>query len=297
MFERIWGLKKRPFFKKLGYLLKITLTIAIFWLVFRKIEPNELRANLAKLSYQLALVLMGISALRHYLQYNNWFFSLKINEGMQFDKRQVLSSYLIGQPLRFAIPGGSASFAKVLYVQNSSIAASLIATTLERFFLTWGTWGFASIAGFYYLKESSLALRLPLLLVPFMPFFLALILSWIPKSREYASAYLRYAPFMMVLQILNSLLMYLQYYLILGTIGTITFSDTCIGMGLTNLANSIPITISGLGLREEFAIHFLADFGFVAAEAVAATLTLFFFHDFIIALIGAMLMPFQKRKI
>jgi glycosyltransferase 2 family protein len=67
-------------------------------------------------------------------------------------------------------------------------------------------------------------------------------------------------------------------------------------MSLTNISNSIPITISGLGLREGFAIHFLKDFGFGAEQAVAATLSVFLMHDVIPALVGAIVL-LRARKV
>ncbi|MDD2616571.1 MAG: hypothetical protein PHH74_05255, partial [Candidatus Cloacimonetes bacterium] len=60
---------------------------------------------------------------------------------------------------------------------------------------------------------------------------------------------------------------------------------------------SIPITVSGLGLREGFAIHFLDSYGFTSEQAVAATLSLFFFQDVVPALVGGVVLLKAKRAV
>ena len=113
--------------------------------------------------------------------------------------------------------------------------------------------------------------------------------------KAHLPAYSAQASKMMLLQIANTLLMYLQYYIILNQLGVISAIDTWLGMGLTNISNSIPVTISGLGLREGFAIHFLQAFNFSSEQAVAATLSLFLFHDLIPAIFGAVVLFHTKR--
>jgi len=50
-----------------------------------------------------------------------------------------------------------------------------------------------------------------------------------------------------------------------------------------------------LGLREGFAIHFLAGIGFSAEKAVSASLTLFFIQDVLPALIGIYYLIIGKK--
>lgn len=162
--------------------------------------------------------------------------------------------------------------------------------------MTWATWTFAAIAAFWHFSQLSLLLRSSLLLfASFMPLFAAILLKSVPKWRIHLDTYCVQAPKMMLLQVSSTVLSYLQYYLILNQMAPISMLKTWLGIALTNVSNSIPITISGLGLREGFAIHFLKDFGFGAEQAVAATLSLFIFQDLIPAGIGAIVLIRAKR--
>lgn len=287
--------------KRIGFALKLLLTALMLWFVFRRLDPATIRDSVASLPLPLMLGIILISALRHYIQYLNWFCALKMNLGVKFKRKEVMASYLIAQPLRFAIPGGSASFAKIFYLENSSVFASFIATSTERLFLTWATWSFASITYLCLFTTHLLLFRLGLVvLLVFIPLWAAFIISLVPKTKKYLPGYLNQAPKMMLLQIANTLLMYLQYFLLLNRFVKIDAIETWLSMSLTNISNSIPITISGLGLREGFAMHFLADYGFNAEQAVAVTLSLFVFHDVIIALVGAGVLltsPAKQKRI
>lgn len=289
----------KPLGKVLTYLLKVGFSVFILYLVLSRMDLPLLGSFIRQMPFWLLFSLFLLSVLRHFIQLNNWRCSLHLNPFYRYHRRELISSYLVAQPLRFLIPGGHASLAKIYYLQNSSRLASLISTTVERLFMTWATWSFAAIAAFSYFSSLSLPLRLFLMLfASFMPVIALLVLALVPKWRIYMESYVRQAPRMMLLQIGNTLIMYLQYYLVLNHLGLISALDTYIGMALTNISNSIPITISGLGLREGFAIFFLKGFGFEAEQAVAATLTVFVFQDCMPALVGLyFLITGKKREI
>lgn len=297
MFAKVQSLMKSRPGKALGYVFKLALSVLILILIFRRIDP----ARASELIFQMPAVLLMqvflLSVFRHLVQLNNWRCSLHLNPLYVNKPKELLASYLIALPLRFLLPGGHASFGKIFYISNSSRLASLISTTTERLFMTWSTWTFAAIAAFWYYPGMNLTLRVALVIFcSFMPLFAALIIKAKAKWQPYHVAYVQQAPRMMLLQIANTLLMYLQYHLILSHMSSINFTNSWIGMSLTNISNSIPITISGLGLREGFAIHFLKDFGFGAEQAVAATLSVFLMHDVIPALVGAIVL-LRARKV
>lgn len=299
MFAGLQSLRTKlqePGFKQLAYLARLLFSVALLYLVFRQINLQAAFKQAAKLPLGYAFAIFVLTVLRHFIQINNWRFALHLNPAYQYRPKEVINSYLLALPLRFALPGGHASFAKVFYLKNSSILASLISTTTERLFMTWATWTFAAVAAFFVFPQVELVLRVGILiLVAFMPFWAALIMASKARWREFLPAFLMQAPRMMLLQIANTLIMYVQYYLILNTLGFISGLNTWLAMSLTNVSNSIPITISGLGLREGFAIHFLNLYQFTSEQAVAATITLFFFQDLIPALVGLVVLFKVKR--
>lgn len=288
--------EKSPLYKRLSYIAKALFTLLLLYLIFRRVDLGSALRYAGKLSIVSILAVFSLTLLRHYVQYNNWRQALKLNIGYVSDRRQERASYLLALPLRFLIPGGHASFAKIFYLKNTSLLASFVATTVERLFMSWATWTFAAIAAFFFFPGLSLFLRVLFILVAaFLPLWAALIMRMNSSLKAHLPAYSAQASKMMLLQIANTLLMYLQYYIILNQLGVISAIDTWLGMGLTNISNSIPVTISGLGLREGFAIHFLQAFNFSSEQAVAATLSLFLFHDLIPAIFGAVVLFRTKR--
>jgi len=295
---RLQNRLKRPLIKTLLYVLKVLITAYILYIVFKDIDLRELLKSMLRLPLWMFIVLCGGSILRHWAQLRNWRHALSLNPSYKMNDRDVLKSYLIGLPLRFAVPGGPASLGKVFWVDNSSHMASVLAFGIERGFLTWATWSFASGAALFYFTAIPLWLRVivftlclaaPVLGIPILK-------AW-PKGRQALPAYKQLAPRMALLQVGAALIAYSQYWLILNSHIQISWPESLKLMSLTNFSNSIPITLAGLGLRESFAVHFLGGAGFSAAQAISTTLTLFVIQDIIPALIGLVVFLTRNKPV
>jgi len=277
--------------------LKLALSFYIMYRISAKIDFSNAISGIGSLPFTTIGLLILLSILRHIIQYYNWLFALRINPEFKAHKREVIDSYMIGLPLRFALPGGHACFAKVLYVSNSSKIASLWSTALERTTMSWANWLFAAAAGLFYYTDYApwiwIALFMVVLMIPeFVKFAFSFRLEWRPLRESFCTI----APFMMLLQVANTLITYLQYWLILICFVPISGWETWVRMALVQFSNTIPITIAGLGLREGFAIHFLQTAGFNAEQAVSATLSLFIIHDVLPALVGMGFLIKTKKK-
>jgi len=278
--------KSRPG-KILLYLIKLSLSVYILYRISAKIDFIGALSGIANLPIATIVLLLLLTVMRHAIQYHNWLFALKINPGFRAQKSEVLASYMIGLPLRFALPGGHASFAKVFYVSNSSKIASLWSTLLERCIMSWANWLFAAAAALFYFTDYAPWIWIALFMfILMLPEFVKFALSFKPQWRPLRESFCKNAPFMMLLQMANTLITYLQYWLILMCFVPISGWETWVRMALVQFSNTIPITIAGLGLREGFAIHFLKTAGFNAEQAVSATLSLFIIHDVLPALVG-----------
>jgi len=278
------------------YFLKLGLSIFILWMIFRNVNLFSALTDILSLPWKIVLLLIGISFIRHILQFHNWYYSLQINPFFSAPKKEIVSSYLIGQTLRFAVPGGPASFAKIFYVPNSSKLSSFWSSLVEKSFMTWTTWLFTVAAGMFYYNQFPLVIWIALLLL--FIFFPWLIKYGLAHSKQFSSLtapYAKQAPKIIAVQIVSTLLSFVQYWLILNCLLTVNFWQTWIRMALTQFSNTIPVTISGLGLREGFAIHFLAGIGFSAEKAVSASLTLFFIQDVLPALMGIYYLIIGKK--
>ena len=89
--------------------------------------------------------------------------------------------------------------------------------------------------------------------------------------------------------------MVLQYHILLVSSFPISFSSTAYTVVFLWSAGVIPISISGLGVREGLAVYFFNLYGVPGAYAVATSLFLFVLNAIIPALIGLYYI-YHKRK-
>ena len=288
-------LKSRPA-KIAFYLLKLILSAALLWIVFRKVDLALVLSSILSLPPAILLLVFLLSAVRHFLQFNNWNWALKLNPDYRVTPGQVFRTYMLGIPLRFILPGGNGSFAKVFFVDNSSKLATAVSTLSEKAVMTWSIILFAAIGALAYYAQYPLWLRIAaVFLIAETPHIALFVMKQVKAWQRFEPNAKKYGPHMLLAQILAVLITLLQYWLLLNCLHSISFKQIVIRISLTQFSNIIPITISGLGLRESFAMHFLNGTGISAGQAVTATLSLFVLQDLIPAVIGTMF--FWKRGV
>ena len=89
--------------------------------------------------------------------------------------------------------------------------------------------------------------------------------------------------------------MAIQYFILLNLINTISFIESMHTVIYLWGSGIVPISISGLGVREGLAVYFLKWYGINPAHAVATSLFLFFLNTIIPALIGVFFI-YKKRQ-
>jgi len=136
-----------------------------------------------------------------------------------------------------------------------------------------------------------------MLSLPFLLFFSQSILkrTKYQKFIEYVKAYKKLTPRIIALQIVYMFITFFQYHAIINHFAELSFSKIIISTPLVILANSIPISYSGLGLRETFALEVFSKYGIASEVIITATLTVFFFNTVIPALVGLGIIIRQKR--
>lgn len=293
--QKLSQFSKHPRFKLVSYIFKLLLTVVILYLVFRGLELRSVLENMGKLSVGTLLLLILGSIMRHFIQLSAWRISLRINPEYEPDLRAEIQSYLIGLPLAFIFPGGFAAMGRIFWVKNSSHVASVLSFVVERALLTWATVTFAATAAMLYFTGVSPLWWLLLLILITLPLWSKYLFHLWKEGEPYRDRYAKNAPRLALLQVIAALIALTQYWLILNSIQQISWLDNFKLMGLTTFSNALPITIGGLGLRESFAIHFLKSAGFVASEAISATLSLFLIQDVTPAVIGLSVL-WKKRR-
>ena len=286
------------FHKRILFVVKIGITLLILWYIFRQIDFSEVFRAASRLNLTIVALLLIISVIKFITQFKNWEACLRITTDYQPAKNEVLKSHFIGQALRFLIPGGHATFAKVYFVTNKK-RATLFSIGIERFMQTWTNLWFASWAAMIYFKQFSINLRVGgVIIITLIP----VIVYWSSRAlkkdswKVYFDQYIKIVPLITLRQFLFVLLTVTQYFLIINQYYTLGFASLLISVPLILVANIIPITYAGLGLRETFAIYLLRDFNILPEIAVTASLIVFLINSVLPALVGAILILTTKRK-
>lgn len=282
------NLKSRPA-KISFFVLKLILSAVLLYFVFHKVDLKQVLTSILSLPAGILLLVFLLSAVRHFLQFNNWCWALKLNPAYKVTPGQVFRTYMLGVPLRFILPGGNGSFAKIFFVDNSSKLATAISTLSEKAVMTWAIILFAISASFPFYPQWPQWTKIgALILVTTLPSFGLFLMRHVKAWQRFEPTARKYGPNMLLIQIISVMITMLQYWLLLNCMHAIGFREVVIRMSLTQFSNIIPITISGLGLRESFAMHFLAGSGITAGQAVTATLSLFVMQDIIPSVIGTL---------
>lgn len=253
--------------------------------------------NFIKFSLWTLILLFLTTCIKLYLQYRNWKILLHLNPDFKSRRRHIFKSYLIGLALGFLIPGGHASFGKVFFIQNTSKRRTFFSILMEKFFLTWSNWFIAIWATFFYFFQVSVHLKIiGALLITFLPVFLYYGMQLRPGLEPLRQEFRKAAPWVIMNQLVTIFFTYVQYWIILNTFYPIRLDKVAIASSLVLFANTIPITFSGLGLRETFAVHIFKRYGIRGEFAVTASLTIFILTSVLPALVGLYLIMRQKKK-
>ncbi len=281
--------------KKIIYFGQIILTGMILYLIFRRIDLKSVLMLSINLHPVTFILLVITSAVKLITQYFNWICCLKINSGYNPPKFEVIRSLFIGNALRFLLPGGHGTYGKV-YFLNHSKKGTLFSIGMEKFMLTWTILLFGSVAAFFHFVNYQILLRFSVIIVvATMPFIVYWGRYLFTKHAEYFNNYIRFVPRIFVSQLLFIFITVLQYVLIINQYQLLRITDALKSVPLILTANTIPITFSGLGLRESFAMYTLNEYGIQVEVAITASLLIFFINSVIPAFIGSYFIVSSKK--
>lgn len=282
--------------KQVSFIFKLLVSLVILIFIYSKIDFSMFATNIKQLSFFTIIILIITSLLKHVTQGLNWYYALSINPKYKPTSYDIIKSYLIGVSLGFVLPGGHATYGKMYFIENSK-KATFVSVLIEKFFQTWGNLIYASISAIFFFKNIDIWIRISIsLAVVISPLVLLLIIYFIPKYRVHIPTLTKIFPKIIISQLIYVPLTVIQYWLILASFTNITFLQSCISTTLILSANVIPITFSGLGLREYFAIKVLAQYGISNTSAVTAALIIFFINSVLPALIGVGYIINHKKK-
>lgn len=286
------------FKKKFSFYAKITISMLILYFVFRKIDLRSVGHNLTGIPIWIILILFITTTIKIYFQFINWEKYLKINPNYTPQKNEIAKSFFIGEALRFVVPGGYGTIGKMYFVNNKK-SATFVSVGVEKFFQIWTSLAFVSLASIFYFQEISVYIKLGYTIaVMILPFLIHPILHLFKESVlfTYSKEYNKVIIPIISRQFLHMLLTFVQYYVIILHFQDIGFFQVCISVPLILSANLIPITFSGLGLRESFAVAVLNNYGIGADVAITCSLLIFFINNVLSALVGTYFIFNHKKS-
>ncbi|MEA2103425.1 MAG: lysylphosphatidylglycerol synthase domain-containing protein [Candidatus Cloacimonadota bacterium] len=283
--------------KSILLLIKLIITALILWFITEKINFFTLFDNLKEISFLSFAIIILTTLIKLFIQYNNWTKYLYLNPEYHPLKHEMLKSFFIGMSFHFLLPAGLGVFGKVFFVNNTK-SATTVSVGVERIFITWKNIFFAAFASIFYFTSVSLFLKVSVFIFILISPFLLYLFSYFfkrKKIKDYFNNYLKIVPRIIVMQIIFTLISFFQYFIILNNFLKINLWKIFISVPLIHISHILPISFSGFGVREIFAINIFSRWNISPEEAVSTTLIIFFVNTVLPAFVGLIIL-FKKRN-
>ena len=105
-----------------------------------------------------------------------------------------------------------------------------------------------------------------------------------------SNTFLVFNPNFWLLSVIFTFISFFQYYVILKDFAKISFFEVMISVPLVHVSHILPVSFSGFGMREIFAIEVFSRFNINPEAAVTTTLMIFFMNSVLPAFVGAYLL-------
>ncbi len=285
---------KRSIREKLLYIARFAIGIGLVIWILHLVDLREFLEYYTLLSAGtiLLIVLLGLISLN--IQFRRWKYLVGRNSS-DFAPSDLLPSFLAGFAFRLMIPGGQAEFGKVFLLRGKK-RGKFVAFGMEKLSLT-------------YIKLLLIVSVLPITFPQYTVYCVAALLilvvlfivlprtPMLHKLQEKQVDNYRVLAKTFIYSMVIFAVMVLQYYLLLNQVSQISMAATAHTAIYLWGAGIIPISISGLGVREGLAVFFLDGYGINAAHAVATSLFLFTLNSIIPALIGAYIISRKRANL
>jgi len=235
------------------------------------------------LSFSSLIIILVLSGLGLYLQFWRWKYLVE-RYSIHFNSLDLLPSFFAGFAFRLLIPGGHAEFSKIFLLPGKK-RGKVLAFGMEKFSQA-------------LIKILALLIVLPLtfpdyklysILILFLLIFGYFLFQRIPILKNLQEKDVNYHQVIgmnLVFSLGIFVIMGIQYYLLLNQVDTISLMATYHTSVYLWSAGMVPISVSGLGIREGLAVYFFKFYGVSAAHAVATSLFLFTINTIFPALVG-----------
>ena len=284
---------KRLFWDRFVFILKYFIGIFLLGWILWHVDRRRLVETILSIDLKTISLVLIFSVSVITLQYQRWKFLVKANS-VNYNPKDLLPAFFAGFAFRLMLPGGHAEITKVFLMPGKK-SGKVLAFGLEKFLETYFKfllviaavpYLFTSYQGLWYLTAAGV------IALFFLPYLLRsrLVQRFHEKETEHNKT--------VTLTLLYSMAVFLglstEYYVLLNGSYTISFFNTMIAVIFIWGAGLIPISVSGVGVRENVAVFLLARYAIPDSAAVGFSLLIFFLNTIIPAIIGAIFI-YRKR--
>ena len=270
--------------QKIIYVAQICIGLALVIWILKQVDREQFIEYFKSLSLVSLVIIPALSCIGLYIQFRRWKYLVE-RYSKHFNLRDLLPSFFAGFTFRLLIPGGHAEFSKIFLLPGKK-RGKVLAFGMEKFAQA-------------LIKIFALLIVLPLtfpdfkiysifiLLLLVIGYFLFPRIPVLKNLQEKDVNYHRVIGMNLVFALGIFIIMGLQYYLLLNQVDSVSLLATYHTSVYLWSAGLVPISVSGLGVREGFAVYFFNFYGVSAAHAVATSLFLFTVNTIFPALVGA----------
>lgn len=277
---------------KLVYLLKFSIGLALVIWILSKVDREKVVEYFLSLDLLTLLLILAFSIIAVTVQFYRWKYLVTSNS-ISFETKDIIPSFFAGYAFRLMIPGGHAEISKIFLLPGKK-RGKAVAVGMEKFFQTYIKLVLILGALIFSFPDYNIifypSIIILLVLLVFLP-----KLKWLKMLQEKKVNNLVIFGNTLIYSVFIYLIMAIQYFILLNLVNSISFLETMHTVIYLWGAGIVPISISGLGVREGLAVYFLEWYGVNPAHAVATSLFLFFLNTIIPAIIGVYFI-YQKRQ-
>lgn len=292
-------MKKKNNVKRWIGMIKYPVTILILILILRKIDIDSLSVIITQLPVNSLIILFILSLVKIYLQYNNWKTFLNLITESKIKESTMLLSFFAGISFRMVSPGGVGVYGR-MFLLPAAKRQSFWVITYEKFIQTWCIIILGAVGGALYFEDLPFIWKILVIgIILILPILLPHLISRENKYRKYAGRYINTLVPVTFWQIVINFITIIQYYLFFSNYIEFSLRKAISSVPLVQISNLIPVTISGLGLREYFAIRVYEPLGISGELAISCSLSIFVLSNLLPAMVGVILLlisNIQKRN-
>ena len=283
--------------ERLLFLLKYTIGFALLGWILARIDRRQMIEAMTDISLTVVVSILALTFVNLAVQFSRWKYLLQ-NHSSNLQSRDILPSFFAGFAFRLMIPGGHAEITKILLLPGKK-NGKVFAFGIEKYFQT-------------FIKVVLVLISLPLvfpdlrlylwglaLLAAGSYFLLQLVLkrSFFQRLQEREVSYPKIFLGTLAFSLMVFVCLTAQYFLLLNEIHAIDVGSTALVVIFIWSAGLLPVSVSGLGVRENLAVFFLAQYGIPGYTAVGISLLVFFLNSIVPALGGIYFIMVRRHQL